>query len=175
MTNQRKILRILIIAVATIGLSLGIRELFYLQSIHRSSLMVKMELPELIESSAVIVKGTVTDSIGTSRYYDDAGELVVGTRWNLEVTESLKGNAPESLTVRTLGGRYGLTEMWVEDEVEFVPGETTLVFLEIDPDSEDYRVIGNFQGHFTIQGDLAIQQESNESTPLAELVSQIQS
>ncbi|MFH2097398.1 MAG: hypothetical protein ABII24_02545 [bacterium] len=174
MTNQRKILRILIITVVTIGLSMGIRELFYFQSIHRSSLMVKMELPELIESSAVIVRGTVTDTIGTSRYYDDAGELVVGTRWKLVETESLKGDAPESLIVRTLGGRSGLTEMLVEDEVEFTPGETALVFLEIDPDSEDYRVVGNFQGHFTIQGDLAVQQETGEQKPLSEFISLIQ-
>jgi len=168
MTKQRQIVRLLIIIVAFVGVGFGARELYYFRSMERSSVMVKVKIPDLIHNSPLIVRGVVQQSIGTDRYHDPAGELVVGTRWRVDISESLKGNMSDSIIVRTLGGRYGLTVLWVEDEVVFSEGETVLLFLEPDPSGKDYRVVDNYQGHFTIQDDQAIQQESGERKSLSE-------
>lgn len=173
MTIRHKIIRWLIITVAILGLGLGARELYYFRTIRQANLMVEVELPELIQRAPLIIRGNVEKSIGTSRYSDPAGELVVGTRWRVTVNEILKGQAPDSIIVRTLGGRYGLTVMWMEDEVEFTDGEKSILFLEPDPSGQDYRVVDNYQGHYRIQGDQAIQQESNEAKSIDELRSLI--
>ena len=173
MTRQRQIIRLFIIGVATIGLAFGVRELYYFRSMQVSRVMAKVELPELIQNSPLIVKGTVEKSIGTARYSDPSGELVVGTRWQVTVNELLKGQAPDSIVVRTLGGRYGLTVMWMEDEVEFTDGETSILFLEPDPSGQDYRVVDMYQGHYRIQNDQVIQQESGETKLLSELEAMI--
>lgn len=173
MTHKKQILRLFILAALTVGLAFGGRELFYFQSIERHPLMVQVPLSQLIGDAELIVRGTVEKSIGTSRYRDQLGELTVGTRWKVTVVETMKGMAPDELIVRTLGGRYGLTELWVEDEVEFTPGEEAILFLERDPESSDFRVGALYQGHYTVQNDTAVQQESGTSIPIAEMQSHV--
>ncbi|MFH0951842.1 MAG: hypothetical protein V1838_01500 [Patescibacteria group bacterium] len=169
MTKQRQIIRLSIIIISAIALFFGGRELYYFRSIQRYPLVVEMDWPTLVKEADVIIRGTVEKSIGTSRYTDDSDELTVATRWKINVTESIKGDAPTLLIVRTLGGRYGLTEFWAEDEATFTPGEEVLLYLDRDADGADYRVVGMFQGHFTVRGEKLIQQETGTKQPLKEV------
>ncbi len=168
MTKRSPVIRFSIIIVVTVALAFFVRELFYFREVNMMILLAKVEQTELIQRSSIIVRGTVEKRAGTIRHWNDQGELGVDTRWKIQVSEVLKGNSTEEITVRSDGGRYLLTHISVEPTVQFSSGESVLLFLEPNPEG-DYRVVGSVQGHFTISGDQAVQQETDEARPLAEL------
>lgn len=174
MTTQRQIIRISIIIIGAAVLFFGGRELYYFRSIERYPLMVEMDAQTLQKEADVVIRGTIEKQIGAIRYTDATGELTVATRWQVNVAESLKGYTSESIVVRTLGGRYGLTELWVEDEATFASGESVTLYLDRDADSTEYRVVGMFQGHFTVYGDKLIQQETKKEQSLKDIKASIQ-
>jgi len=174
MTKQRQIIRLSIIVIGSAVLFFGGRELYYLRSIERYPLMIEMDEQTLQKEADLIIRGTVETPIGTTRYIDTTGELTVATRWQVNVVESLKGDSSESIVVRTLGGRYGLTELWVEDEAAFVSGESVLLYLDRDVDSTEYRVAGMFQGHFIVDDDKLTQQETGKEQSLNDVKAGIQ-
>jgi len=174
MTTQRQIIRISIIIIGAAVLFFGGRELYYFRSIERYPLMVEMDAQTLQKEADVVIRGTIERQIGTVRYTDATGELTVATRWQVNVAEFLEGHTSELIVVRTLGGRYGLTELWVEDEATFTSGESVTLYLDRDADSTEYRVVGMFQGHFTVDGDKLIQQETKKEQSLKDVKASIQ-
>ena len=107
--------------------------------------LVQMDLPELTRSADVIVHGTVRRL--ESRWSGD-GRLIV-TDVEIQVTETLKGEAPGTLVVTQPGGRVGDIAQRVSGLASFTPSEEVVVFLA-RPGGRDFRVVGLAQGKYQV-------------------------
>lgn len=96
----------------------------------------------LIEKSAVIVRGTVLSSEPVEIRNGIWTETVV------DVHEVLKGDAPNPLIVREVGGQIGDRETVVFGSPEFTPGEVVLLFLWPSPRG-DFQTMDLFLGKFS--------------------------
>jgi len=97
---------------------------------------------QLIAKSTFIADATVLSSTPIDRN---------GTIWTetvLEVSHALKGELPQRVTVRGLGGILDDRITRIFGAPEFVAGERVLVFLEADPRG-DYRVVDLMVGKFS--------------------------
>src|SRR6185436_4722051 len=94
---------------------------------------------QLIAKSPVIVAGTVL----STAVVDDAG--TIRTETTIAVANILKGSAPDTLTVRELGGELGDRITRLYGTPEFSKGERVLLFLEPAPRG-GYRTIDLFVG-----------------------------
>lgn len=99
------------------------------QTIIHSGTMVEIGVPELTLRAKSVVVGTVADKLPSRKSVDRQGDPIIYTDWVVEVQRMVKGEAAERITVRTLGGRVGLTEMVAEDQPTFQVGERVLLFL----------------------------------------------
>ncbi|MFA5069675.1 MAG: hypothetical protein WC528_00080 [Patescibacteria group bacterium] len=167
MTAKKQVIRVVIIVVVLVAVFFGGRELYYAKHITRQSLMVKLTAEELVRDSNIIMQGTVTKSLGTKRYADENGEIMVSTRWQVKVDKQYKGENFGTVIVQTPGGRYGLTEVIVEDAAVLTPEEKVLLYLSQAEDEGEYRVVGELQGKFEVSEDTAgnvtfIQQGTDE-------------
>lgn len=82
------------------------------------------------------------------------------------------------VVIIVLGATIGKTTMWVEDQPSFENSERVLVFLKANPwflqaNPEDYyQVLGCFQGKFTIESGLAVN-EGGQTIADGEVVEQV--
>lgn len=107
--------------------------------------MLKVDLPELAQSAEVIVHGTVRRM--ESRWSGD-GRLIV-TDVEIQVTESLKGQAGNTLLVIQPGGSVGDIGQKVSGLASFAPNEEVVVFLRRrGPGS--YQVTAMAQGKYKV-------------------------
>ena len=153
MTTKKQVIRLVIIAVVLVGAFFGGRELYYARHITQNSIQVKLESADLTKQSSGIIQGTVEKKLSTKRFTDASGELMVNTLWQVKIDETYKGTFSQSLVVETPGGRYGLTEVVVEDAPTLAVGEKVLLYLQPIESSSDYQLTGQFQGHFTVTKD----------------------
>lgn len=86
---------------------------------------VRMPLPDLVSSSALVVRGKVTQSVP----YRDASTKRIMTRHTLQVAEVWKGKAGSVVTVSTLGGELEELGQWVPGEAVFEPEQEVVAFL----------------------------------------------
>lgn len=166
---KNTIVRLVGIALITLSVCLMVRELFYWKTVDIHSAMIAMNTKEIMEDAPLVVRGVVKDNLGTVRYTDWTGETVVGTRWKVQVTTTLKGHAPKEIVVRVLGGRYGLTETNSDDDPKFTEGDDVVLFLDRYPfqagqETTDLQVVGGIQGYYEVnrEGTYAMRQGSDE-------------
>lgn len=108
--------------------------------------LVRMDLDELTRKAAVVARARCLANL--SRW--EGGHL-----WTLstfEVTETWKGEAPRTITVRLLGGSDGRRTVHVDGVPRFRPGEEVALFLEPSGRGE-LTVTGWVQGTFRIRRD----------------------
>jgi hypothetical protein len=104
----------------------------------------RLSFDDLITSANSIVEGSVVSS---NTYRSSDGKLIF-TSYTISVQESLKGTAPQTVTVTTVGGRIGNTILHVAGMPAFQPGERAILFLE---QSKSYTtIVGLNQGKFAI-------------------------
>jgi hypothetical protein len=108
--------------------------------------MLKVDLPELASSAEVIVHGTVRRM--ESRWSAD-GRLIV-TDVEIQVTESLKGQAGSTLLVTQPGGSVGDIGQKVSGLASFSPNEEVVVFLE-RRGARSFQVTAMAQGKYKVQ------------------------
>jgi hypothetical protein len=110
----------------------------------RASVVLAMDLAELVAGSRHIVIGTALD--GHARYRD-AGKVIV-TDVRLRVREALKGDSHpgDTLVVTHLGGRLSDLALSVPGEASFQPGQPVLVFLRDSVFAGELQVVGMAQG-----------------------------
>lgn len=104
---------------------------------------------QLIGKSPLIVTARVL----ASRAVDVDGGI--WTETHLAVTETLRGAAPDVLTVREPGGTLGNRTTVIFGSAEYAPGETVLAFLTETPRGDHQTVdllIGKFTEHHDHQG-----------------------
>jgi len=104
----------------------------------------RLSFDDLVAKSESIVEGQVLDS----RTYWTSDRRLILTSYTVRVRESMKGKAPETVTVTTVGGKIGNTILHVSGMPVFEAGESAVLFLER---SKSYlTVVGVNQGKFTI-------------------------
>jgi hypothetical protein len=108
--------------------------------------MLRADLPELAQSADTIVHGTVRRV--ESRWSGDGRRIV--TDVEIQVTESLKGQAGGSVVVTQPGGRVGDIGQSVSGLASFTPGEEVVLFLE-RRGAQAFRVAGMAQGKYQVQ------------------------
>jgi hypothetical protein len=104
----------------------------------------RLGLEDLVKKARAIVVGKVT----ASHTYWSADKRFILTDYTIEVGESIKGSSSGTLSVTTVGGKIGDTELYVSGMPSFEKGENTVLFIE---QSGAYQtVVGLGQGKFTI-------------------------
>jgi hypothetical protein len=88
--------------------------------------MLRLDLPELAQSSDTVVHGTVRRV--ESRWSGDRRRIL--TDVEIEVTESLKGQPGSTVLLTQPGGKMGDIGQVVHGSASFTPGEEVVVFLE---------------------------------------------
>ena len=95
---------------------------------------------QLVDKASLIVSGTVAAVTPVDR------SGAVWTEATVRVTRTVKGSAPETITVNEPGGMLGDRVTRIYGAPEFVAGENVLLFLV--PDGDKYRVVDLFVGKF---------------------------
>ena len=155
MTRKKQIFRIAVLAALLLAVFFGGREIYFARQITKQSLMIKLTTEELASQSEMVIQGTVVKALGARRYFDENGELMVSASWQVKPDRAFKGQLPGTLIVQTPGGRYGLTEIIVEDAAELAVGQRVLLYLKPAAEKEKYEVTGEFQGKFEVAKDFA--------------------
>lgn len=109
-----------------------------------ASTFLGMTQGELVAHSKAVVIGEVTDV--RSFWNDDATAII--TEASVVVQETLAGDAPAIVVVRTFGGKVGAVTIEAEGFPTFEKGQRAVLFL--GPDGDASRVIGYQQGHWRV-------------------------
>ena len=119
-----------------------------LAGVARAAVVLKLELPELVQRADHIVLAVAGQE--NSRFAPD-GRIV--TDVTLTVKEALKGDlrAGRDIVVTRLGGSVGDLAMLVEGAPRFVRGRQAVVFLRELPATGELRVVGMSQGVFQVE------------------------
>jgi hypothetical protein len=125
-----------------------------------SALVPQLDLDELTLKADLIVLGNVT-SITPNQWDTPDGKppkdfSISDTSFayslfsdiSFQVDRILKGKADQVIHIRSYGGQYKQYTLWVEDQPELNNGSAYLLFLYSD--SEDFGVLGSYQGVYEI-------------------------
>jgi hypothetical protein len=108
--------------------------------------MLRMDLTGLAQTSDTVVHGTVRRL--ESRWSGDHRRII--TDVEIEVTETLKGQASGTVLIVQPGGRVGDIGQVVHGLASFTPGEEVVVFLERHG-PEAFQVTGMAQGKYQVR------------------------
>ena len=97
------------------------------------------------EADAVVV-GRV---IQLHSYWDEDASMIL-TDVSVAVDETIRGDAPGIVQVRTFGGTVGNFRIEAHGFPEFAENERVLLFLQNDDEDESVRVLGYRQGLYRI-------------------------
>ncbi len=111
-----------------------------------ASTFLHMSSKELITEADALIQGRVVE---LSSFWTESGRLSA-TEVMIEVEETLLGEAPATVTVRTFGGEVGDIKVEAHGFPRFERGERVLLYLTTDPDDGTVRVLGYQQGQFRI-------------------------
>jgi hypothetical protein len=114
-----------------------------------ASLVVLMDLEELVGESDSIVQGLVEDV--QSRWEDRQ----IFTYVTIGIDEPLKGDRTRTLVIRQLGGQVGSLQAVVAGMPQFEPGENVIAFLK-NAGNGTFHVVGMNQGRYVIAEDYAV-------------------
>ena len=129
-----------------------------------ASVVVRMDLPKLVEVSDSIVQGTVTRVEVT---WDPDAKMVY-TSARIKIDDRLKGDRSQELTIRQEGGKIGAMTVHVSGSPSFRVGQQMIVFLDSRADGT-FNVVGLTQGKYDIVNGAAVSNVSglellNETT-----------
>src|SRR5262245_33805052 len=132
---KRLVIALLLLMVAAVG---------------GASTFIEMSQGELVRGSAAVVQGRV---LKVNSFWEPSGRVIV-TEAQVQVEESILGQAPSVVVVRTFGGRVGNYVVEAHGFPKFLVNEHVLLFLEPEQDGAS-RVTGYQQGQFRIVRDKA--------------------
>lgn len=113
-----------------------------------ASLFYALSQDELIARSDAVV---VCRVLATHSFWNPEGTMVL-TEARVHVDESIFGNSPAEVSVRTLGGEINGYTFGVVGEPRFAPGDRMLLFLTHKGDGPA-QVVGFEQGQYAIVAD----------------------
>ena len=130
------------------------------------ALMIHYSLKDLVARSDLVLQ-VKTENVS---YGWDEGHTFIFTSVTLSLTDQIVGQTGErTITVRYPGGQIGDTTMEVEDTPTFKTGEAVIVFLDKQDSHGVRKVFGNFQGKFTIDNGVVLENR----TPLTTFIEHI--
>lgn len=109
-----------------------------------ASTFLGMTQGELVANSNAVVVGEITD---VRSFWNDEATAIV-TEASVVVHETLAGNAPSIVVVRTFGGQVGPVRIEAHGFPTFEKGQRAVLFLGEDGDAS--RVIGYQLGHWKV-------------------------
>jgi hypothetical protein len=112
----------------------------------RGSTFVAMSQEELVERAGAVVTGRVVE---VNSYWNPEGTAIL-TEAVIEVQDSLLGQVPSHVRVRTFGGQVGNQKLVALGFPTFEAGEKLLLFLTPRQDGA-HKVLGYQQGQFRIR------------------------
>ncbi len=110
-------------------------------SLAGATTLLKLDFSDLAREAEHIVVGTVTGIQGEW----DASARFIHSNVTILVEQSLRGNVPSEIVLRTPGGQIGSVGMTAHGAPSFEVGEKVLVFLTAWEDGSA-KVLGYFQG-----------------------------
>lgn len=153
------------------------------------AMIVRLSLPELVQRSALIVRGTVlkTESYWGKRHYQPEVPIIL-TDVTVAVNDILLGGltdeervAPEqesaalgTVVVTVEGGVVGDLGVQVEDEPEFQTDEDVILMLSPRYPTGNRRVTNFANGKYTVQGGVVLETNETVTDFLAVLIQTIQ-
>jgi hypothetical protein len=135
----------------------------------RASTIISMSLDQLAQASSDIVQGRVVGQV--SRWNDAHTQILTLT--TVAVSHTFKGNAPSTLEVQQMGGTVGNMRTYVPGDVALQPHTEYVLFLEPQPGSSAYRMVGLTQGAYHVYSD-ALTQELRVILPLGHVLAENQ-
>lgn len=165
---KRNIIAPLVISLVVVGASVGaytfLSKASQITSVIGHAALPQLKKSELIKSSTVIVLARIKE-VQSGKYpskFREGEEDIISTA-TLEIEKYLynpENIATQTLSVQTLGGTVGDTNMIVEGSPSFKVGDHTLAFLIKDP-SGVFTVNGWAQGKYTIDvsGEIGVGEE----------------
>lgn len=147
------------------------------RTVTRSGALPDWGVSELALRAKAVVVGTVVDKLPSQKFVDSHGDPIIYIEWVVEVQRRVKGEVADQVTVRTLGGRIGRTEMVAEDEPALQVGERVLLFLRQDQYGA-IRVLGGPLGKYRVEPeggkDMAWQEFRQTVEPLDDLIRRVE-
>jgi len=116
-----------------------------------ATIVTKMDLPALVQSSDVIVQGTVEQVYSQV----DPQLNLIFTYASIRVDEAIKGGPRQTILIRQLGGTVGGLSLNIAGSPDFKQGEQVVVFLETQHNGA-FHVAGLNQGRYTIEDNVAV-------------------
>ncbi len=126
-----------------------------------SALMVKMSMNEIVQESETIVFGTVTEEVA----FKVNGDIF--TDYTIYVENMVLGESDGIFHLRLLCGELPFDMgCWYSDRPRIAVGERVILFVKDDP---RYPVAGEYQGKFTIDGNIVRENGKNLDNFLGEI------
>jgi len=114
-----------------------------------ATVMVEVPLDQMVRESVGIVHARVIHSGVQLVMSEDS--LDPHTVTTLEVQDWIRGEGPQRITLRELGGVHAQGGMWIDGTPTYDVGEEVVVFLKRDPESsQHYRTLHMVQGKFVV-------------------------
>ncbi len=135
----------------------------------QATTMVSMSLDQLTEASTDIVQGRVVNQV-TAWNPSHTQILTITT---VEVTQRFKGDSASTLEVQQMGGTVGHAHSSVSGDVALQPQTEYVFFLEPEPGTARYHLVGMMQGAYHIYQD-ASSREARVILPLSQVQFQSQ-
>ena len=120
----------------------------------RATSMVSLSMEQLAQASSEIVQGHV---VGQVSEWNAAHTRIVTTT-TVAVTQSLKGNAPESVEIHQLGGTVGSVTQTIMGDISLRSDGEYVLFLEPD-NASGYHLVGMSQGAYPVYEDSIVHNE----------------
>lgn len=111
-----------------------------------ASTFVSMSPRQLSREADAVVVGRV---LQTHSYWNEDASMIL-TDVTVAVDETISGEAPGVVHVRTYGGTVGNFRIEASGFPEFTEGERVLMFLQADDEDGSIRVLGYRQGLYRI-------------------------
>ncbi len=121
-------------------------------SLAYATVVVPLTLADQVQRADLVVRARVGSV--RSAYVAERGTILSWTE--LEVTESLKGQAPVTLTLRQMGGTADGQTMLVPGDAHLAPGEEVILFLRRDRNgTNDVFLLALAQSAYVVRGQQA--------------------
>jgi len=118
--------------------------IFALADLGHATTVRRLSFDDLVKKAQVIVSGQVIDS----RTYWTSDRKLILTSYTVQVGENIKGKAPATVTVTSVGGRIGNKILHVAGMPQLQTGENAILFLERA--GAYTTVVGLNQGKFVV-------------------------
>ena len=123
-----------------------------LSSAADATIMLALSIEQMTAKSRTVVRATVRQRQGV---WDEKHQRIY-TLTELTVSEVIRGEAPATIVVRSLGGEVDGIGMKVSGSPRFSPDQDVVVFLREDPVGRaGFMVVGMSQGLFRLEKDSA--------------------